>query len=94
MNREFNSLLENGRTREARDYLNEMGGFDEARKDIRGYYKQIRAINKQRDLIYMDSKLSASRKQQLISKLYERRNTLFKEAYLKHSQFYPEYGDR
>jgi hypothetical protein len=94
MNREFNGLLENGRTREARDYLNEMGGFDEARKDIRGYYKQIRAINKQRDLIYMDSKLSASRKQQLISKLYEKRNTLFKEAYLKHSQFYPEYGDR
>jgi len=94
MNREFNGLLENGRTREARDYLNEMGGFDEARKDIRGYYKQIRGINKQRDLIYMDSKLSASRKQQLISKLYEKRNTLFKEAYLKHSQFYPEYGDR
>ena len=94
MNREFNGLLDNGRTREARAYLNEMGGFDEARKDIRGYYKKIRAINKQRDLIYMDSKLSASRKQQLISKLYEKRNTLFKEAYLKHSQFYPEYGDR
>ena len=94
MNREFNGLLENGRTREARDYLNEMGGFDEARKDIRGYYKKIRAINSQRDLIYMDATLSASRKQQLISKLYEKRNTLFKEAYLKHSQFYPEYGDR
>ena len=91
INREYNTILEEGRTEEMRDYLNDIGGYDVARQEIRQYYKRIKVLNKKRDLIYQDKTLSAEKKAQMIQEIYRQRNAIFREAYEKHRNFYPEY---
>ena len=84
---EHKTLVENGRTQEAQDFLNRNGGYDEVRRGINQYYKKIKQINKKRDLIYKDRQLSASEKARRLQELTRQRNELYREAVKKYDDY-------
>ena len=84
---EHKTLVENGRTQEAQNFLNRNGGYDEVRRGINQYYKKIKQINKKRDLIYKDRQLSASEKARRLRELTTQRNELYREAVKKYDDY-------
>ena len=81
------ALVENGRTQAAQDFLNRNGGYEEVRRGLNAYYKQIKQLNKKRDLIYKDRVMSASEKTRRLAELTSQRNKLYREAVKKYDDY-------
>jgi len=88
IHRSYSALINEGKNKEAKEYLQENGGYVESRKDIARYYKKIKAVNNKIKLIYKDRKLSANQKRAALKAAYIERNALYKEAFKKHERAY------